>query len=115
MNRQKRSVAVIPTLEEMRVVVDKHNEFRASIGSEGEEPIPSNMRHMVGSVVTTNQIFIILPFYAETCSRPRLQGLPVGQGSYEETSERWRAIGDIVRDLAGPKIELNTLRAERFL
>jgi len=38
---------VIPNTEEARIVVDKHNEFRSIIGSEGEEPIPSNMRYMV--------------------------------------------------------------------
>ncbi|CAK8677878.1 unnamed protein product [Clavelina lepadiformis] len=42
-SRYKRS---LPSPEEAKVALDKHNEFRAMIGDEGEEPIPSDMRFM---------------------------------------------------------------------
>ena len=36
------------------------------------------------------------------------RSLAPGQHSYEETLQRWRAVGDIVSDLTGPGIEAQT-------
>nr|XP_039257949.1 glioma pathogenesis-related protein 1-like [Styela clava] len=42
-SRRKRS---LPNLEDSKLAVDAHNGHRATIGDEGEEPIPSNMLYM---------------------------------------------------------------------
>ena len=41
-----------------------------------------------------------------------LRDLAPGLHSSEETSQRWRVIGDIVSDLTGPRIEPKTYRAD---
>ena len=41
-----------------------------------------------------------------------LRGLAPGQHSFEETSQQWRAVGDIVSDFTGPEIESKISRAE---
>ena len=41
-----------------------------------------------------------------------LLGLPPEQHSYEETSQPWRANGDTVSDLSGPRIKLQTFRTD---
>ena len=41
-----------------------------------------------------------------------LRGLALGQRSSEETSQRWRAVGDTVSDLACPGIEPVTSRTD---
>ena len=46
----------------------------------------------------------------ETSGGTRLRGLALGQHSSEETSQRRRAVGDIVSDLTGPGIESQTSR-----
>ena len=46
--------------------------------------------------------------YAEVCGGAHLYGLTPPQHSYEETSQRWRAVGKTVSDLIGPGIEPNT-------
>lgn len=42
--RKKRSL--LPTEEEAKIIVDHHNHLRATVGDEGEEPIPADMRYM---------------------------------------------------------------------
>ena len=46
----------------------------------------------------------------ETCGGIPLRGLALGQHSWENTSQRWRAVGDTVSDLTCPYIDLQTSR-----
>ena len=41
-----------------------------------------------------------------------LRGLTSGQRSSEETSQRWRVVGDAVSDLTGSEIELQTFHTD---
>ena len=45
-----------------------------------------------------------------TSSGAHLRGLARGQHSSEETSQRWRAVGDTVSNIAGPGIEPKIFR-----
>ena len=46
-------------------------------------------------------------YYAEACNSDgaHLRDLVSGRHSFEETSQRWRAVGDAVSDLTAPGIE----------
>ena len=55
-------------------------------------------------------MFIIVAVLQYTPKRVKngeahLRGLPPGQHSSEETSQRWRAVGDTVPDLTDPGME----------
>ena len=54
-------------------------------------------------------------YYTEACNKwwIHLCGLAPGQHSFEETSQRWRAVGDTVPDLTGLRIEILTSRTEK--
>ena len=41
-----------------------------------------------------------------------LRGKASGQHNSEETSQRWRAVGDTISDLTGPGIEPQTFRSD---
>ena len=45
-------------------------------------------------------------------SRPRLRWLGPGHHSSEETSQRWRVVGNSASDLTGPRVEPQTYRVE---
>ena len=51
-----------------------------------------------------NQSLIAYSFYYANVVA-RNMGLALGQHSSEETSQQWRAIGDTMPDLTGPRIE----------
>ena len=58
---------------------------------------------------------LYLRYYAEACYEwwVHLRGIAPGEHSCsEETSQRWRAVGDTVPDLSGPGIEPQTFRAD---
>ena len=48
----------------------------------------------------------------ETTGGAHLRGLAPGQRSSEETSQRWRAVGDIESNLTGQRIEPHTSRTD---
>ena len=54
-------------------------------------------------------------YHAEVCNewRAHLRSLASGQHSSEETSQRWRAIGDTMSDLTGSGIEPQTSHTDR--
>ena len=60
-------------------------------------------------IKSKNQIFIILAKRV-TSGRTHLRGLALRQHPSEETSQRWRTVGDIVSDLTDPGIKPQTSR-----
>ena len=53
----------------------------------------------------------ILPKRVTSCGA-HLHGLAAGQHSSEETSQRWRVVGDAVSNLTGPEIETQTCHTD---
>nr|XP_018667311.1 glioma pathogenesis-related protein 1-like [Ciona intestinalis] len=89
-SRHRRS---IPSPSDAKLVLDKHNEFRATIGSEGEEPIPSNMRVMTwddGLAVTSLR-------YAKNCvwGHSKLGERKTKIWNKENGENLWAATGDL--------------------
>ena len=52
------------------------------------------------------QVSLYSRYYAEASGGAHLRGLAPGQNSFEETSKRWRAVGDTASNLTGLGIEL---------
>ena len=73
---------------------------RFDIHTEGQK-IKSNVHYTRG--ITPKRV---------TSGGAHLCGLAPGLHSSEETSQRWRAVGDTVADLTGPRIEPQTSRSE---
>ena len=83
------------------------------VKSEGVLPLHTSQEKSPRKKVTMILFYKIKPllysqYYIVACSEMHLRSLAPGQRSSEETSQRWRVVGDTVSNLTTPGIESQT-------
>ena len=73
----------------------------------------NKLRHPLSSNLKSNLHYTrVILIKRVTSGGVHLRSLAPGQHSFEETSQRWRAVGDTVSNLIDPGIEPTTSRAD---